>query len=256
MVFLDTSVQIQRTLDDSPQSEQLNALLHTPTIQPITSSYVWMEYQRAVVADFAHVYQVMLRYQDWGGLFAHVLDGERAFRPRSAVRCTKIIGKFYIESNRNWEIAQHTIAEQIRSGLHQQFWMNVSPLSDPIVCDLVKLGVTRQSDRTYQVPASCRKEEATCYLPSFLDTHQERLRAVADYLATHLHTIKEQSRFERLLSAVIGDPRAALGQTSCSPLGDLIIALQVPPNAMLWTLDADFAPLAAALTIPLYTLES
>ena len=255
-VFLDTSVQIQRTLTDAPELAQWAVLVSASTIQLVTSTYVWMEYQRSVVADFAHVYQLMLRYQDWGELFAHVLDGERAFRPRSAVRCTKIIGKFYTESDQNWEIAQHTIAEQIRSGLHHQFWLNVSSLSDSIACDLVKLGVTRQPDRTYRVPASCRKEEATCYLPSFLDAHQARLRTVADYLATHPHTIKDQTRFERLLNAVIIDPRAALGQTSCWPLGDLIIALQVPPDTMLWTLDADFVPLAAVLNIPLYTPES
>lgn len=50
------------------------------------------------------------------------------------------------------------------------------------------------------------------------------------------------------------DPQAALGQASCWPLGDVIIALQVPAGAALWTLDKDSASLAQALDIPLYQL--
>lgn len=211
VVFLDTSVQIQRTLSDLPEAEAINALLAASSIQFVTSAYVWMEYQRSVVADFAHVYQLMVRYEDWGALFAHVLDGERAFRPRSAVRCTKIIGRYYAASERNWEVARYAIAEQLRSRLQQEFWLHVSSVSDPISCDLVKTGIVRQPDLTYTVAASCRKEEAACYLPAFLAAHQDRLRTLADYLATHPHSIKDQSRLERLLTAILADPRAAFG---------------------------------------------
>jgi len=76
---------------------------------------------------------------------------------------------------------------------------------------------------------------------------------IADYLRAHPNVIKDQSRVEQLLRAVQNDPRSALGQASCWPLGDLIIALQVPADASLWTLDADFAPLAIVLGIPLYS---
>jgi len=60
-------------------------------------------------------------------------------------------------------------------------------------------------------------------------------------------------RIEQLLANVIEDSRSALGQSTCWPLGDIIIALQVPSGAMLWTLDKDFEPLATALGIQLYS---
>ncbi|MFN8485936.1 MAG: hypothetical protein U0350_00010 [Caldilineaceae bacterium] len=241
-------------MSEPPEADLLNAQLAAPTIRPVTSAYVWMEYQRTVVADFAHVHRLMLQYSDWGGLLGHILDGERAFRPRSAVRCTKIIGKFYAECEQNWETAKYAIGEQIRVGLQQRFWRDILPLPDPIVCDLVTTGSVHQPDHTYAVAASCRKEQAACHLPVFLAEHQAKLRAVADHLATHPHTIKDQVRLERLLTAILADPRAALGQTSCWPLGDLIIALQVPTGAALWTLDADFSSLAAVLNISLYAV--
>jgi hypothetical protein len=56
-----------------------------------------------------------------------------------------------------------------------------------------------------------------------------------------------------LLAAVMTDPRAVLGQAACWPLGDIIIALQVPSGVALWTLDPDFEPLAAALGSSLYS---
>jgi hypothetical protein len=253
VVFVETSIQVQRTLASRTQRVHLERIFTNSSILPVTSAYVWMEYQRSVVADYAHVHRVMGKHTDWGALFEHILDGERAFQPRSAVRCTKIIGQVYIESKQNYELARHYLGVQIAYDLRQNFWANITQLADPIGCDLVKTGIVRQPDRTFTVAASCRKEEAACHLPAFLAANQDRLRAVADYLATHPRVIKDQPRLQRLVNAINADPRAALGQASCWPLGDLIIALQVPAGAALWTIDADFAPLATVLNIPLYT---
>jgi|GEM_PF-4380847 len=68
----------------------------------------------------------------------------------------------------------------------------------------------------------------------------------------HPKCIKQQSRVEQHLAKVLDEPQAVLGQSACWPLGDIIIALQVPEDAMLWTLDADFEALADALGLRLY----
>lgn len=254
IVFLDTSIQIQRTLSDPAQFNPIEEAISKSITQSVSSPYVWMEYQRTVVADFAYVHQLMLHYDDWGSLFRHVLDGNRSFRPRSAVRCTQIIGDMYTRSGQSLETARYIVADQIVYSLQQRFWRNVHAVSDMIICDLVTKGVTRQQDQRYAVASSCRKDQAACHLPAFLADHQSQLQTLLDYLTGRPHSVKEQPRLERLLSAVIRDPRAVLGQASCWPLGDVIIALQVPTGATLWTLDKEFAPLAQALDIPLYRL--
>lgn len=101
-------------------------------------------------------------------------------------------------------------------------------------------------------PINDEKETATCHLPDFLAQHQPELCTIHDYLTAHPNAVKDQSRVERLLAAAIENPRTALGQASCWPLGDVIIALQVPENATLWTLDSDFAPLLTAVGRRLY----
>lgn len=205
-----------------------------------------MEYQRTVVADYAYLQQLMNRYDNWGGIFRHLLDG-------SAVRCTQILAMVYEESEHDIGMARDILSGQITDGLRQQFWQNVIRLPDPLVCDLVMAGVTSQIDGSFMVADSCRKATAACHLPDFLTQQQIKVRAIADYLAAHPRTLKQQERIERLLAELLVDPRSALGQSACWPLGDLIIALQVPPDALVWTLDRDFKPLVQALGLQLYS---
>lgn len=65
--------------------------------------------------------------------------------------------------------------------------------------------------------------------------------------------IKDQPRVERLLTTVLQDARSALGQSACWPLGDIVILLQVPADAMVWSLDADFRVLTNMLGLKQYT---
>jgi hypothetical protein len=149
-------------------------------------------------------------------------------------------------------LARDILELYLCSVLRDRFHHRVTLLPDPIGCDLVTAGVARQPDGTYTVSDTCRKETATCHLPEFLTAHQPELRAVADYLAAHSQAVKEQPRLEHLLAAVLADSRAALGQSACWPLGDVIIVLQTPPDVALWTLDPDFEPLTEALGLALY----
>lgn len=251
-IFLDTSIQTKRALSDVHEFTQIEQIIRSPENRIVTSNYVWMEYQRTIVADYAHIYDVMGQYSDWGQLITHVLDGARAFRPRSAVRCNKIIGKLYAESRQNYEFAYDLIELQIAHKLRQEFWTHVTLVPDTVVCDLVVDGITRRTDDHFSVASSCRKEAATCLLPTFLHENQTKLQKIASYLATHPRAIKDQPRVEKLLQAVIDKPQNVLGQSACWPLGDIIIALHVPDNAYLWTLDADFELCARVLGLKLY----
>lgn len=243
-VFVDTSIQVRRTLADSEEYSRLENQLSSPDIHAVSSSYVWMEYQRSVIADYAHVYKTMSLYSDWGHFFSHILDGTRAFRPRSAVRCTQIAGAFYRRGNQNLEIAQYMLDQEIKYGLHTRFWTHVSPISDSITCDLVTKGIVKQSDGKFIVADSCRKENASCHLPRFLDENQTKLQTILEYLKAHPNSIKDQTRVQSLLERALTNSHDVLGQSSCWPLGDIIIILQVPDGAMLWTLDGDYQSLA------------
>ena len=251
-IFLETSLQIHRVLANRPEQSVLETQLYqlAPTLW--TSTYVFMEYQRTLIADYAHVQKLMQSHHHWGEVMIHLLEGQRAFRPQTATRCARLLGLLHQDSGSDWDFARYLVEEAVESGLRTQFWTHVQALPDPIGCDLVAIGSRRQADNTFTVAATCRRESAGCHLPQFLTEQRPRLQAIADYLTAHPRGIKNQAKVERLLTDVLQDPRTALGQSACWPLGDVLIALQVPPSTALWTRDPDFKPLAAALGIPLY----
>ncbi len=252
-VFVDTSIQIARVLVEPKQRDTIEQHLQQADRSFVTCHYVYMEYQRSLIADFAHVHRAFRQAKTMGEAMRLVFSGARGFRARSLVRCGQIAGLVYGEREvahladaiALLELYLHLLLKRI-------FWQHVTPLSDPIDCDLVRLGITYQPNHSYQVADSCRKEIAACALPTFLYEQRAKLQTIADYLAIHPNVIKDQPRVERLLHAIQHDPSRVLGQTSCWPLGDIIILLQVPTDCTVWSLDPDFAPLAAALGLPLY----
>ncbi len=252
-IFLETSIQIRRILGERIEQDRIEGELRKLAPNVFTSAYVWMEFQRTLLADYAHIQRLMLNYNSWGKVMTHLLTGRRGFQPRSGVRCTQILGRLYEESEGEWEFAWHLVNNALKIDLQAQFWTHVTKLPDPVVCDLVVTGVSLNSDETYTVPDSCRKQTASCQLPNFLEAHQSELRTLADYLSSHPRAIKNQARVSRLLTVVLHEPRAALGQSACWALGDIIIALQVPPDAAIWTVDSDFKALTTALGRQLYS---
>jgi len=251
-VFLDTSVQITRVLGTVAKRQRIDDLLANEIVA-CTTAYVYMEYQRTLIADFAHVHRVLQQKGNWGDAIAEVGSGARLFRPRALVRVNRILGETLNRFHLNVEKGLLLLTTYLDYRLQTLFWQHVAPLDETIDCDLVASGVALQPDDSYQVAATCRKETAACHLPTFLHEQRPKLQAIHDYLTAHPNVIKDQSRVEQLLYAVQHNPRNALGQASCWPLGDVIILLQVPSDCAVWSLDPDFTPLAMALDLQIYS---
>ena len=248
LLFLDTSVQIQRIVGTAAVRAGIQRHLTLPTVTAVTCRYVLMEYQRALVADFARVHRYCLASGSLREVLTWIASGPQSYRARSLARMVQItalaLGE---EPSTSLVLARDLLEVYLRLILLDRFHQGVTLLPDPIGCDLLVSGVRRQLNGAYTVAESCRKDLASCQLPEFLAAQHSRLQVIADHLANHPGVIKGQARVQRLLTDVLDDPRAALGQASCWPLGDIIIALQIPAGAELWTLDSDFIPLATAL---------
>lgn len=251
-VFLDTSLQIERMIGALAQQEALETHLARAGHRFVSSHYVFMEFQRAVLADYVRVYHTLLQHPSWVDAAYALRSGPLAYRPRSLGRCLHMLTQIMDASSLRADHALAALQLQIQYELPAHFWRHVQPIGDLIHCDLVGAGVKFHANQRFTVADSCRKEMAACALPDFLADHRAELEIIAAYLTAHPQAVKEQARLERLVCIVIDDPRAALGQSACWPLGDLIIALQALPNAQLWTIDADFQPIAQALGLSLY----
>lgn len=252
IILLDTSIQIERMMGALAQQEMLESHLALTSHRFVATHYVFMEFQRALLSDYVRAYNALLQHKDWDDAAYALRSGPLAYRPRALGRCLHILTKMMSSSSLRLDRAFEAFQLQIQFELPAHFWRHVEPLPDCIGCDLVAAGVTLHPNQQVTVADRCHKDHATCHLPTFLANYRTELQTIVAYLAAHPHVVKEQARLERLLHAVIDEPRAALGQASCWPLGDVIIALQALPHAQLWTLDADFQPLAQALGLTLY----
>jgi hypothetical protein len=201
-IFLETSVQTYRIVAERTDQEQVEKQIQALAPNVYTSNYVWMEYQRTVIADYAHIHRLMTTHSTWSKVIAQLLVGQRSFRPQAALRCSQILGLLHEESVGDWKFALRLLEQALRIQLRERFWMHVTPLDDPIGCDLVTLGSRRQADNTFTVAATCRRESAGCHLPEFLTEQRPKLQAIAEYLASHPRVIKNQAKVERLLPDV------------------------------------------------------
>ncbi len=251
VVLLDTSIQIERMMGTLAQQEALETHLALKSHRFVSTQYVFMEFQRAVLADYVRVYHALLQHGNWEDAAYALRSGPLAYRSQALGRCLHILTQTISASSLRLAHALETLEVHIQFEMPARFWRQVEPLPDPIDCDLVAAGIKRHGQR-FTIADSCRKEQATCHFPDFLTDHRAELQSIAAYLAAHPQVVKEQARLERLVRTVIDDPRAALGQSSCWPLGDIIIALQALPDAQVWTIDADFQPIAQALGLSLY----
>lgn len=252
LVLLDTSLQIERLMGAAIHRRAIEEQLATAAYHFVTSNYVFMEFQRSLLADYVRVYNTLRQYPVWEEAAYALRSGPLAYRSRALGRCSQILVQIMSLSQTNPDYALSLLKATIKYDLSARFWHRVEPLPDPIRCDLVAVGVRSHTTQRLTVADSCRKEQAACHLPDFLADHRVELQTIAAYLAAHPQVVKEQTRLERLVRTVIDDPRTALGQSSCWPLGDIIIALQALPDAQIWTIDADFQALAQALGLSLY----
>lgn len=251
VVLLDTSIQIERMMGTLAKQEALETHLALKSHRFVSTQYVFMEFQRAVLADYVRVYHALLQHRNWEDAAYALRSGPLAYRTRALGRCLHILTQIMSSSSLRPAHALEALQLHIQFELPVRFWRQVEPLPDPIGCDLVAAGIKRHAQR-FTVADSCRKEQAACHLPDFLADHRVELQTIAAYLVAHPQVVKEQARLERLVRTVIDDPRSALGQSSCWPLGDIIIALQALPDTQVWTIDADFQPIAQALGLSLY----
>jgi hypothetical protein len=125
-----------------------------------------------------------------------------------------------------------------------RFFAGIDEYFTGTACDLVKSGA-EIGDYVHS-RLSCNGRTAQCQLVAFLQSHIEELRAVE---AAWASTPPEQVDAEALaaLRKVLENPQAALGERTCWRLGDLIIALEAPEDAAIYTTDGHFKVLCEAL---------
>jgi len=251
-VFLETTVQIRRLLYAPSIRQTIRDTLQA--YETLTSTYVWMEVQRTVGQDYQYLIDLILDRQPPSipRLISYLGESKGVFSSRSLARMIQIMAQVLDELNGSTiepiEVV-YLLRRQRTWMLDHEFFAGVDHVLDTTRCDLVRPGYTVASGGRM----SCRRETARCALPDLLNDYAIDVQQLqAD--TTTLTALDSGTR--RALQEITSDPDLAKGERNCWSLGDLIIVLECPPNAALWTTNLrHFEPLCRALGRQLFELD-
>lgn len=252
-IFLETTIQIRRLIYDRSIRQKINAKLQDYEV--ITSTYVWMEVQRTVRQDYQYLIDLLiLRKPTTMSLFMHYVgESQNIYSTRRLGRMMQIlaqmIDEFQILTIDPFEAADY-LKNQCIWAIQHGFFELVDITLDTTMCDLVK--------PDYHIPQggrmSCRRETAQCALPNLLNGHLSLIQQIG--LDSNQISMLDAAT-QKILPNISNDTNLAKGERNCWSLGDLIIALECPPDALLWTTNINhFEPLCRLLGRQLYDPSS
>ena len=214
-----------------------------------------MEYRRTIVADFIAVHNLVKSHEQLGAAVANLSSGRPGFSKRMIERRQKILGMAMVDC----EDADESLTRAgvlrilelyLESGLERRFMANIGTLTNATDCDLAKYPLIQRADGYYQLTTTCNKRRVRCQLPAFLEQNAHSLQKIEQFLKRHAAT--EYQELLKKLAQVTTDFSQARGQRTCWKLGDIIIALESPEDALIYTTDKDFERICTALGRKLY----
>lgn len=241
-VFIETTIQIRRLMGGTAERQRIESLLADKQI--ITSAYVLMEFRRTILQDFSLLRSVVQK-KDVEGFesisFSDILReiaGVRTILSSRALRrlllvVASLAEHFVSEAVPSKELVKF-LSFQINYLQYEGFFDIVDEVINYTDCDLVK--ATAPLGDRISSRLSCNATKAQCQLVSFLSAQREELRRIEAAIASASPEIKD-TRALAALQRINTDVSRALGERTCWAVGDVIIALEVPADALIFSDD-------------------
>jgi hypothetical protein len=266
-ILLDNTIQIERIIAPSRRAIIQPHLINENACV-ISSTYILMEYRRTVVADFIAVHNLVKSHEKLGSAVAHISSGRAGFSKRMMERRQKILGMAMVDCEDADESLTRTgilriLELYLEGGLERRFMENITELTNATDCDLAKYPLIQRQDGHYQLTTSCNKKCVRCQLPDFLLQNAHNLRRIEQFIKQHA-AAEYQELLEKLARVTTNFSQdffdqtfllkslRAKGQRTCWKLGDIIILLEAPPDALIYTTDKHFETICTALGRKLY----
>ncbi|RME42499.1 MAG: hypothetical protein D6791_17570 [Chloroflexi bacterium] len=241
-LYLDTTIQLSKLFAPYVVRERIRHQLEGHPC--VASRYTRMEYMRWLEPCVV-LHQLLHEELARDPIMALSEVQARALLAfgRRRNKMLSILTWLHRYSSGDARIALFRLENLIEYQLAELFDAGVTELPDPIVCPLMDLRAIREDDEFRLEPdIPCRKGRMPCHIVEFLARHRVELQTLAKALAT------DYPKMAAACHRVLADPNEAQGST-CKTLGDVIIALQTPHNAILYTTDTSFDIICPTLGI-------
>ena len=226
-IFLDTTIQIERLTGTRARRAQLAAQLAGKEV--LTSTYVLGEFLRTLVKDCITLYTLVSQSAYLDDVEVQIAN---RFNKREANRCLLLWAGLHQARAYGREKVLYTLRAYIEYGLVQAFMAGADQVSDATGCGLAQER-PRRVEGTYRLRAQCRRDIKECRLAEWLAEHSAALNSIAP----NLRAPGEPAlvRIGELLDEFLQTPQIVRGRNCTCYLGDLIITLECPADATLYT---------------------
>jgi len=240
-LFLDTTIQIERVVGSRARQAALQREL--AGYELMTSTYVLGEYTRTLVRDAVQFHNLVLAYEHMDDVMTAIAQHRNK---REGGRMMLLWANLLRERVYSRAHALDTLELYIEMGLVNRFLTGMDEVLGATECSLAQERPTPVGE-AYHLRAQCTRRVKECALPERLAGEwRDGVAAVASGLCDHSDPALD--RMGRLAQRILDDPDTARGRNCTWYLGDLIIALECPPEAALYTTNRrHFEPLCALL---------
>ena len=243
-LFLDTTIQIEKVLGRKERKKEIQNNLKGRYVRfahrrlrltVVTSRYVLMEYIRTVVKDFYYIYNVLKEENSVEEAIDRIADEVRGLL--SLKRCLKIINRIYHSRGNNRQDRRELIKHferYISVSLPRIFSKNVDEVLNLIDCDISRMEFS-QWDASKTPVFHCNRSKAKCRLVDFFKARKVEFNLIWSSLRKFPKKDRQLQESERVLGEIIELEQKILGERNCWSLGDVIIAITMPPECLMYT---------------------
>ena len=242
-IFLDTTIQIRRNYGTLEEIACIREQLQGRRV--ITSTYVLAEFNRTIVQDATILYNVVASEPTLSEALIR-LSALRRHDYGTASRCYLLLAMLERRSGLGRDKLLSTLERALEAEFMRDFFAGIEVMTDQTGCALAKSRPVRKGD-TYHLDLGCAREIERCDLIRFVESGRDELSAVRVVLEK-CGDDPTLARMADILTEIIEDSSKALGRKNCWALGDIVIALESPPEACIYTSNVrHFEPIATAI---------
>lgn len=260
-IFVETTIHIERLFGEAARQAQIEKNLKDAVFS--TSSYVYMEFRRTMLQAMSYVLSVVRQMHQEGQKDINLVSLLRRLSAGTAIHFSvrtfqrvMLIYSYLLEHFSTLIVPAAILIDYLEYNrditIPERFFDSIDEYIDKTNCDLVRPSVP-VGDYLHR-RLSCNARRAKCSLVSFLQQHQAELHQLEQALAA-APPQKVNPRTLAALKKINVDINKALGQRNCWHLGDVIIALEAPDDAKIYTTDGHFGLICSTLGKQLF-LES
>jgi len=261
MVFIETSTMIQRFAYGRRRRGEIEANLDSKST--CTSDYVLMEFRRSFLQAQNYLRSLFLKMVEQGRteirlneLLVLISQARSIFHSTRAVQSILLaLSSIFRDDIDSLSLNPSEMARELALQIERfetAARQSVDEVINYVHCDLTQ--ETAQIGDYIHSRLSCNARRAQCQLVPFLSAHREQLLTIQQAMEREPRE-KVDQRTLSALRKVNADVTTALGERTCWALGDVIIALEIPDDALIYTADGHFEVISKAIGKRLFVEE-